>query len=127
MRELDQSGALQAIPIDSPIARRFPRGVSAAIPRWRPQRPPIASAAAKRSNPLALAAPDDLIARIARVRLLLECQTPTLGAENRHIAPHQVSSPYEVLQLNVYQGVGEPPRTRTWNPLIKSQLLYRLS
>ena len=22
---------------------------------------------------------------------------------------------------------GEPPRTRTWNPLIKSQLLYRLS
>ena len=24
-------------------------------------------------------------------------------------------------------GSGEPPRTRTWNPLIKSQLLYRLS
>jgi hypothetical protein len=22
---------------------------------------------------------------------------------------------------------GEPPRTRTWNPLIKSQLLYQLS
>jgi hypothetical protein len=23
-----------------------------------------------------------------------------------------------------YWGFGEPPRTRTWNPLIKSQLLY---
>ena len=28
---------------------------------------------------------------------------------------------------NLLKENGEPPRTRTWNPLIKSQLLYRLS
>ncbi len=28
---------------------------------------------------------------------------------------------------NLLKTDGEPPRTRTWNPLIKSQLLYRLS
>jgi hypothetical protein len=30
-------------------------------------------------------------------------------------------------ESNLLKTSGEPPRTRTWNPLIKSQLLYRLS
>ena len=30
-------------------------------------------------------------------------------------------------EVNVLKGKSEPPRTRTWNPLIKSQLLYQLS
>ncbi len=30
-------------------------------------------------------------------------------------------------EVNLLKRSGEPPRTRTWNPLIKSQLLYRLS
>ena len=30
-------------------------------------------------------------------------------------------------ESNSLKGKSEPPRTRTWNPLIKSQLLYQLS
>ena len=31
------------------------------------------------------------------------------------------------VEAKLLKGSGEPPRTRTWNPLIKSQLLYQLS
>ena len=66
------------------------------------------------------AIPDSQRRAVDRVaRVLFSDVLNSEGGTETNMSTDWISGTYEM--------GGEPPRTRTWNPLIKSQLLYRLS